>query len=308
MYSLIDTHCDTMSELLDKGESLDKNSCMIDISMMEKYKSYIQFFAAFVSKKYKNPMLRAVEILDKAKQEIKKNNINLILTKDDLEAVLKSGQKGAILAIEDARALCGSLSAVRFFYDYGVRAITLAWNDDNEVTDGADSQKNSGLTPFGKNVVKEMNMLNMMIDVSHITEKGFYDVLDASKKPVMASHSNCFSVCHHRRNLKDEQIKALIENGGIMCINIYPLFLTDKKECTADDVLRHIDYALSLGAEDNLGLGSDFDGIDKTPKDIKNLVQYEKLFEKMYKLGYNMELLDKITHKNVFNFMRRVEI
>ena len=220
MYSLIDTHCDTMSELLDKNETLEKNSGMINLSMMKGFNFYVQFFAAYVNKKYENPMLRAVEILDKAKEEIRNNNVNLILSYDDLEKTIKTNSLGAILSIEDARALCGSLASLRFFYDYGVRAMTLAWNDNNDVTDGADSLKNLGLTPFGKDVVKEMNKLGMMIDVSHITEKGFFDVLKESKAPVMASHSNCFSVCNHRRNLKDGQIKALIENDGIMCINI----------------------------------------------------------------------------------------
>lgn len=307
MYTLLDTHCDTMSELLDCGETLKKNKRMINVEMMNEYRSYVQFYAAYVNKKHKNPMLRCVEILDKAKHEISENNIDLILNSTDLKNTIDSGRIGAILSIEDARALCGSISAVRFFYDYGVRAITLAWNDDNEVTDGADSEKNTGLTTFGKEVVKEMNRLNMIVDVSHITEKGFYDVLETSKSPVMASHSNCYSVCCHRRNLKDEQISSLIKNNGIMCINIYPPFLSENGDATTDDIIRHIDYALSLGAEDNLGLGSDFDGIEKTPQDLKNLQEYENLFEKMVNAGYKMELIDKITHKNVVEFMTRVE-
>ncbi len=308
MYSLIDTHCDTMSELLDKNETLEKNSCMINLSHMEGFNFYVQFFAAFVSKKYKNPMLRAVEILDKAKQEIKKNNINLILNSVDLEKTIKENSRGGILAIENARALCGKISSLRFFYDYGVRAITLAWNDDNEVTDGADSLKNTGLTAFGKSVVKEMNRLGMIVDVSHISERGFYDVLNESTAPVMASHSNCYSICNHRRNLKDEQIKAIIENDGIMCINIYPPFLEENPDdATVDSVIKHIDYALSLGAENHLGLGSDFDGIDKTPKKINNLGDYENIFEKMVKIGYNIELINKITYNNVKSFIKKVE-
>ncbi len=308
MYNIIDTHCDTASELLDRNESLAENTCMIKLSHMKNYESYVQFFAAYVSKKYKNPMLRAVEILDKAKREAYENNIKLIMTASDLENVINSKKQGAVLTIEDARALCGSVSSVRFFYDYGVRSITLAWNDDNEVTDGSNSAKNTGLTPFGREVVHEMNKLGMIIDVSHITEKGFYDVIEESCSPVMASHSNCYSLCQHRRNLKDEQIKTLIKKDGIMCINIYPCFLENNpNSATVDSVISHIEYALSLGAEDNLGLGSDFDGIDMLPEDIKNLKDYEKIFEKMVKIGYNMELINKITYKNVLNFMRKAE-
>ncbi len=307
MYKIIDTHCDTASALLDRDETLEKNGCMLNLQAMKKYQSYVQFFAAYVSKKYQNPMLRAVEILDKAKQEIKKHNIKLILNSNDLDDVINKNSYGGILAIEDARALCGSPSSLRFFYDYGVRAVTLAWNDDNEVTDGADSLKNSGLTPFGREVVREMNRLGMMIDVSHITQKGFYDVLEESNVPIMASHSNCYSVCSHRRNLNDEQIKALIKNNGLMCINIYPPFLENNPEnADIDSIISHIDHVLSLGGEDHLGLGSDFDGIDKTPKDIHNLSDYKKIFEKMIKLGYNTNIIDKITYLNTQNFLKKV--
>ena len=283
MYKIIDTHCDTASKLLDFNDYLNENKTMVNISAMKKYKSYIQFFAAFVSKDFPNPMLRAVEILDKAKEEIKKNNINLILSYEDFENTINKNSYGGILAIEDARALCGSLSSVRFFYDYGVRAMTLAWNDDNEVTAGvANVEKDAGLTNFGADVVREMNRLGMIVDVSHITEKGFWDVMNISTKPVMASHSNCYSVCSHRRNLKDEQIKALIKNGGIMGINIYPLFLENEPEkANIKSVIRHIDHALSLGAEDNICLGSDFDGIDITPPDITDVSCYIKLIDAM---------------------------
>ena len=308
VYTVIDAHCDTAAELLDRSEKLRNNSCMVNVEFMKKYNSYIQFFAAYVSKKNNNPMLRAVEILDKVKEEIEKNDINLILKHSDLEETIKEESSGAILAIEDARVLCGSLASLRFFYEYGVRAITLAWNDNNEVTDGANSNRNAGLTEFGIEVVKEMNKLGMIIDVSHITETGFYDVLATSNTPVMASHSNCYSLCNHRRNLKDEQIKALVKNKGIMCINIYPAFLEkNPDDASVDSIIRHIDYALSLGCENNLGLGSDFDGIDTTPKGISNLKDYEKLFSKMLNLGYNKEIIDKITFKNISSFIKRVE-
>lgn len=307
MYKIIDAHCDTAAQLLDGNRKLYKNDCMVDVEGMKRYDSYVQFFAAFVSKSYENPMLRAVELLDKVKQEILKNDIKLILDSSDLNYVIDNNLCGAILSIEDARALCGELVSLRFFYDYGVRAMTLAWNDDNEVTDGADSLKNSGLTPFGREVVREMNRLKMMVDVSHITEKGFWDVLQESNSPIMASHSNCYSVCSHRRNLNDEQIKALIKNNGLMCINVYPPFLENNPEdADIDSVISHIDHVLSLGGENILGLGSDFDGIERTPKDISNVGDYEKIFEKMVNLGYNMNIINKITYQNAKDFINKV--
>ncbi len=309
MYKIIDTHCDTASRLLDFGKKLNDDSNMVNLADMKEYHSYVQFFAAYVKKDFENPMLRAVEILDKAKDEIKENNINLILSCEDLENTIKTNSLGGILAIEDARALCGSLSAVRFFYDYGVRAMTLAWNDDNEVTAGvANEDRTAGLTDFGRAVVREMNRLGMIVDVSHITEKGFWDVMEVSKKPVMASHSNCYSVCSHRRNLKDEQIKALVKNGGIMCISIYPAFLENEPEnATVKSVISHINHAISLGAQDHIGLGSDFDGIPKTLPDVKKVSDYKILITAMKEAGYSDELIDKITHKNFVEFYKRVK-
>lgn len=307
MYKVIDAHCDTAVKLLDANKKLSKNDCMVDYLGMKKYQSYVQFFAAYVSKEFNNPMLRAVEILDKAKQEVLENDMKFILNSSDLNSVIDNNLCGAILSIEDARALCGSLASLRFFYDYGVRAMTLAWDDDNEVTDGAYSDKNSGLTSFGREVVKEMNRLKMIVDVSHITEKGFWDVLQESSAPVIASHSNCYSVCSHRRNLNDEQIRALIKNNGLMCINVYPPFLENNPDnADIDSIISHIDHVLSLGGENILGLGSDFDGISITAKGIGNVFDYEKLFEKMVNLGYNMNIINKITYQNTKEFIKRV--
>lgn len=308
MYKIIDTHCDTAAELLDRNENLVSTTCMINKSYMDEYESCVLNFAAYASKASENPMDRAIKILEKAKNEIRKNDIELILCCDDLERTLKEKRHGAILSIEDARALCGNIMPLYFFYNFGVRIITLAWNDDNEVTDGADSTKQTGLTEFGHAIVREMNRLNMMIDISHISEKGFWDVIETSKKPVIASHSNCYRECQHVRNLKDEQIKALLDNDGMMCINIYPPFLEiEPEKADVKSVIRHIEYALSQGAEDNLGLGSDFDGIDATPKGITNLKDYQKLFKELEKMNYSQELIDKITHQNFINFMKRTE-
>lgn len=308
MYKLIDTHCDTASRLLDGNETLKNNTGMIKKSYMDEYESCVLNFAAYVSKDVKNPMDRAVKIIEKAKKEIKKENIGLILSSDDLEKILKEKRHGAILSIEDARALCGSIMPLYFFYNQGVRMITLAWNDDNEATDGANSKKQSGLTDFGRDVVREMNRLKMMVDISHISEKGFWDVMEITKSPVIASHSNCYRKCPHVRNLKDEQIKALVKNQGIMCINIYPPFLeAEPEKADIKSIIKHIEYALSMGAENNLGLGSDFDGIEETTKEITNLKDYQKLFKELEKMNYSQELLDKITHKNFINFIQRTE-
>ncbi|MBR4891229.1 MAG: dipeptidase [Clostridia bacterium] len=308
-YCVIDAHCDTGSEILDRNEKLYNNSRHLSIDKMSPFKSYVQFYAAWVSKEEKNPLARALDIIYKIKNEISENNdfIEEIKNSKELKSVIERKKHGAILSLEDARSLCGSISALHCFYDLGVRAITLAWNDNNEVTDGINSEEGRGLTEFGKEVVREMNRLKMIVDVSHITPKGFWDVLETTTSPVMASHSNAYSVCRHRRNLDDAQIRALIENRGMMCVNIYPTFLSGSGKADISTVISHIDHILSLGGEDILGLGSDFDGVDSLADGISDVYDYVKLFDKMSAIGYSDELIDKITHKNMINFIERIE-
>lgn len=308
-YTVIDAHCDTASEILDSGEELYSNKRHLSLEKIDNYKSYIQFFAAWIDKNSNNPFLRAVEILDKIKQEVRKNSelIDEITCFKDVKNTISKGKHGAVYSIEDARALCGSVASVRAFYDLGVRAITLAWNDDNELTDGIGSLRGAGLTEFGKEVVREMNRLNMMVDISHITEKGFWDVLDVSNSPVMASHSNAKSLCNHKRNLNDSQISAIANHNGIICVNIYPDFLSDDGVATVDTVIAHIDYILSLVGENNIGIGSDFDGVERLIDGFNGADDYFKLFDKMSRIGYSDALIDKITHKNMLNFMERIE-
>ncbi len=308
-YTVIDAHCDTASEILDRNEDLLQNTRHLSLEQTKGFSSYIQFYAAWISKNEKNPLLRAIQIIDKMKQEISKNAdmIEEVHTAKETESVINRKKQGALLAIEDGRALCGSLSNLRMFYDLGVRTLTLAWNDDNELTDGIASKRGAGLTDFGKAVVREMNRLKMMVDVSHITERGFWDVMEESQAPVMASHSNAKSICGHRRNLTDEQIRALIEKKGIICVNLYPQFVSDEGKASFRDIVTHIAHILSLGGENYIGLGSDFDGVDSLPKDMEGVRDYTKLFEEMERYGLSDDLINKITHQNMLNFMKRIE-
>jgi len=308
-YTIVDAHCDTAEKLLDKDEALLSNTGHLSLEMMQSYSGYVQFFAAWISKEEQNPILRTLEIIDKIKTEIQKNMSQLeeIRSAQDLISVLACKKCGAVLAIEDARALCGSLSVLRMYYELGVRAITLAWNDDNDVADGALSARGAGLTDFGKSVVREMNRLHMIVDVSHIAPKGFWDVLSISEAPVMASHSNCNAVCVHKRNLDDRQIVALIYQQGFIGINLYPIFLSNHGSADIATILGHIEHILSLGGENILGLGSDFDGVDNLPNGILGANDYISLFDEMARIGYSDALIAKITHENMINFMKRIE-
>lgn len=307
-YRIIDTHCDTMSEILDAKEDFFDAPRHLNLTHMKTFQSYVQFFAAWIDENSSNWLSRALEIIDKFYIEQAKNPGELILITEAnmLDEVLKQGKTGAILAIEDSRALAGKLANLRMLYRLGVRAICLAWNGNNDVTDGIFSSRGAGLTDFGREVVLEMNNLGMMVDVSHITVQGFWDVMELSKAPVMASHSNAIACASFRRNLNDEQIRALVKNHGYIGLNLCVDFLSDTGRAGIEDILRHIEHFLSLGAAKNIGLGSDFDGIPCLPDGMQNAADYSQLFEAMYKAGYKEEFLNDLAYKNAARYIKSV--
>jgi membrane dipeptidase len=178
----------------------------------------------------------------------------------------------------------------------------------NDLGDGVDSVKEAGLTSFGREVVKEMNRLGMIVDVSHLNEKGIWDVVELSEKPIIASHSNAKTLCSHRRNLTDKQIKAIAQKGGVIGINFAPQFLRDEGQATLEDVLNHIDYICELVGEDYIGFGSDFDGISSTPEGLKDISYFPAILEGLRKRGYTQEQIDKISHRNFENLIKKILI
>jgi membrane dipeptidase len=170
----------------------------------------------------------------------------------------------------------------------------------------SDRSSGGGLTPFGKKVVEEMNSLGMLVDVSHISEKGFWDVLELTRSPIIASHSNAQSICSHVRNLTDEQIKAIGKNGGVMGINFYPAFLNDSKKASVTDIVNHIEHMASLVGCDYIGIGADFDGVEALPEGINGLQDVEKVINTLLKLNYSQEWVEKIAGLNFLRVIKSV--
>ena len=204
-------------------------------------------------------------------------------------------------SIEGGEAIEGSIDKLYEFYEKGVRLMTLTWNHKNEIGCGALSGITDGLTDFGKSVVKEMNNMNMFIDVSHINEKGFWDVVKTTNKPIIATHSNSFTICNHPRNLKDDQLKAIAEMNGAIGLNTYPPFVRDSESVTSEDLLRHIDFILNKTGENVLGMGTDFDGISKSPKDLEDISKLPKFYD-IVSREFGEEIADKIFYKNMQKF------
>ncbi|MCK9478475.1 MAG: dipeptidase [Firmicutes bacterium] len=289
-----DAHCDTISKIYDCNQSLFENDCHVDLKRLKEQNSHIQFFAIWVDPKHRPlSLLRCLELIDTFHLEAKKNGLQLIKCKQDITG------GGALLSVEGGDSLAGRLYNVRNLYRLGVRAITLTWNNRNELADGAGEGENSGgLSVFGRKVIAEMNRLGMVVDVSHLNEKGFWDVASICKAPFIASHSNSAKICPHRRNLTDEQIKEIIKQKGFIGINFYPDFLS-RNTAKISDILRHIEHIMSLGGEKALGFGADFDGIDTLPEGIKGVEDMHKIIDRLEKLNYTKSQIEDIAYKNL---------
>lgn len=312
---ICDCHCDTLTELYNKNASLYENEQHFDIKRQIALGGGLQFCAIYVPTevfRYQGGLRYTLCLLDKYNQEIKKlheNGIDVlqVRTAEDAGNVLKH-KAATLLAIEEGGAIDGSLEALRCLYELGVRAMTLTWSNRNDIADGINEEATgSGLTLFGKQVVAEMNRLGMLVDVSHISTAGFWRVIETSTKPIIATHSNAKSLCSHPRNLNDEQIKALAQNGGLAGITFAGQFLEeDWRNACIESVHKHIDYMLNLiGNDDHIGFGSDFDGISHPPYNIQGVQDYKPLIEYLSKY-YSDETINKITHQNVINLLQKV--
>lgn len=307
----VDFHCDTLYLLAKKDIDIaNKNSeGHIDIPRMIEGDVHLQVFAAFVEPEFmrKNAATMVLKMIDRMYQLIEKTDkFKLILDAGDIISAKKENKIGAMLSIEGGEALEGDIALLRMFYKLGVRALTLTWSLRNDIGDGVDGAASSGLTDFGKQVVKEMNNLGMIVDISHLNERGFWDVVEISEKPIIASHSDCKSLCQHKRNLTDEQIKAIAQKGGVIGINFAPQFLRDDGKASIDDVLNHIDHISELVGPRHVGFGSDFDGIDETPDGLHDISCFPKLLDGLKNRGYSNEEINNICYGNFENLISQI--
>lgn len=301
---IVDAHCDTLS----KGQEIIVNNCHLDFQRMRQAGVSVQFFAVFVSPAHRGQELeRALEQIDLFYSEIEKTPyIEVGLDYLQIVKCLQFGLQIGILSVEGGEILKGSLSVLRMLYRLGVRSLTITWNNRNLLADGV-GEKNSkgGLTDFGVAVVKEMNKLGMLIDVSHLSERGFWDVLELSTQPVIASHSNAREVCNHPRNLSNEQIIALASKGGVMGLTFVPDFV-DPANPGIMRLLDHVDYVAALVGVDCLGLGSDFDGVNKTIDGLEDVSKLPALYYGLKNRGYCEKDVENILGGNFLRVMKHV--
>lgn len=278
-YSVFDAHCDTLCCLCDNGGTVNENSYNTDTARMKMYKSYTQIYAMYVAPEYySNPKKRMDELYK-------------TYCSSDFAGITP------LLSLEGGEGI-ESLEDVDYIHAMGVRCVNLTWNSANSLAGGADD-KDGGLTPFGCDVVRKLNSKGILIDVSHLNDKSFYDVVKITTQPLIATHSNSRSICNHRRNLTDDMFKIICDTKGCVGINLYSPFVSENKTCKIEDVILHTDYFLNIGGENHIGIGADFDGVsDNLPEEINGCEDLYKLFDKMAEIGYSENIIEKITYKN----------
>lgn len=333
MTKLIDMHCDTITELYDhrvkdgSTDTLRSNSMHIDLEKLRKGNYMLQNFAIFQSlKKHEKMFEDSIKYIDYFYQEMEANKdyIGVVRTYEDIIRNEKEGKMSALLTLEEGAEAEGKLEFLRTYYRLGVRMITLTWNYENGIgypnfhyEEGKTSDMKSrntidGLTEFGISFIEEMERLGMIIDVSHLSDAGFYDVLRYTKKPFVASHSNAMHCCNHCRNLTDDMIRRLSERGGVTGINFYPYFLDevapeeDRKEyASIEKILAHIKHIKKIGGIQCIGLGTDFDGIEGD-LEIKDASYMQMLVERLEKAGFTPTEIEAICYKNVLRVYKEI--
>lgn len=327
--SLIDLHCDTISRLMDapKGECLAVNQLSIDVEGMESAGTLAQFFACFVnaasfenkevhtrgtepisSEAWERAYLAVLAMADRLEQE-QNDKIKVAHSAEEIETNSVDGVISAVKTVEEGGVINGNLSRIDELYNKGIRLITLTWNHPNCLGYPNSRDKSimeKGLTELGCRTVERMNELGILVDVSHLSDGGFWDCIRISKTPVCASHSNARALCGHPRNLTDHMIRTLAENGGVAGLNFYPAFLTGRDEAVLDDIARHAVYMIRCGGEDVAAIGTDFDGFDNKARDgwIGHVREMEAVWDAMKKRGVTERQLDKIMSGNALRVIR----
>jgi membrane dipeptidase len=271
----------------------------------------------------------------------------LALTADDITRIHKSGKIASLIGMEGGHSINNSLGALRQFYDAGARYMTLTHSLNNDWADSAtDDPKHDGLTDFGKTVIGEMNRLGMLVDLSHVSPKTMHDTLDVTAAPVIFSHSSARAVTGHQRNVPDDVLQRMKQNGGVVMVTWVPTFVSEKLRvwqserdaetarlkylhdgepenvktgmdawqktnprpvATLNDVADHIDHVIKVAGEDHVGIGGDLDGIGTTPVGLESVATYPKLFEELLRRGHSEARLKKLAGTNVLRVMKQAE-
>lgn len=319
---LFDLHCDTLYECCETGKHLRENDLHVNCAAAQRYGHYAQFFALFCGARAPSEKLakgrdclldlpadtRLEHMLQTARREFAANADWLMFCRsaEDLQRAADAGKAAAFLSIEGAELLPDRPDALDFAYDAGIRLITLTWNYRSRFGCSCAVDQDEGLTAAGMQLVRDCAEKGIIVDVSHLSEKGFWDVCETLGGPFVASHSDARALCRHPRNLTDRQFAEIVRRGGLVGINLYTPFLVCQSDSVIDDAIRHIEHFLDLGGEQALALGCDFDGCDRLPAGIGGLGDLYRLADRMLTLGYPARTVDALFYDNAAAFIGRM--
>ncbi len=314
----LDSHCDTPMFF---GQDIQFNrrdpKLLVDLHKMTEGHLDASIMVAYLPQggrdedtlrkvtKKTNDILDGIEHMVAQSQQ----SVGIARTPDDLYLLKRAGKKAIMMGIENGYAIGRDLSLVEHFRRRGVVYMTLCHNGDNDICDSARKSQNEhgGVSEFGREVIREMNRLGMMVDLSHAAESSFWDALKWSETPIVCSHSSCRALCDHPRNLTDEQMKALAERGGVMQVTFYNGFLRTDGQATIEDAVRHINHAVSVMGIEHVGIGTDFDGDGGVPG-LANASELVNLTRMLRKVGYSADQLRLLWGENFLRVMRQVQM
>lgn len=298
-----DAHCDFLFGAMEYGWTIDtqKRNQTITLENLKKGGAALQFFAAWSDTVLKVPPLEQVLIMIDRYHTMLSERPELVPLTGDFDPA--SGKIATVLAVEGAECLGASPSILRDLYRLGVRAMTFTWNSDNELAGAGEGKRRRGLSSAGREILREMNRLGIAFDVSHLSDDGIEDALALSAQPIFASHSNCRKLQNAPRCLRDEYIRAIAEKGGVVGINFYGPQLCASGNASIADIVRHIAHAAEIAGVKHVCIGSDFDGMQRYPKDLKNPSDLPALFDALLSEGFTPAEVERIAYKNLHDYI-----
>ncbi|XP_032799459.2 LOW QUALITY PROTEIN: dipeptidase 1 [Daphnia magna] len=293
------------------------SSSHTDINRLRQGKVGAQFWSAYVpcSTQYKDAISKTWEQIDVIHRLVEANptTFAFVTSAQEIEDAFAQGKIGSMVGVEGGHSIGSSLAVLRMMYDMGVRYMTMThscptpWADNSQLDDPGNVPVHDGLTPFGRTVVAEMNRLGMLIDLSHVSRKTMRDALEISTAPVIFSHSSAYALCNNTRNVPDDILQLVAQNGGVVMVNFFVSYVTCGSDSTVQDVADHIEHIRNIAGVDNVGVGSDFNGVARTPDGLKDVSQYPNLFAELLARGWTETDLEKVAGLNLLRALRGAE-
>ena len=307
----LDTHCDTPM-FFPQGIHFDQRDpkILVDLHKMTEGRQDATIMVAYLPQPTENPTAYADSIFDQIEVIVSQNSdyVRIASTPRDLWMNKHQGLKSIMLGIENGIAIDGKLENLQHFVDRGIVYMTLCHNGDNDICDSASKTQHThhGVSAFGEQVIKEMNRLGVLVDMSHAGEESFYNALEISSKPIVCSHSSARALCDHPRNLTDDQMRALAQKGGVAQTTIYHGFLKKNGEATINDVIAHLEHAIDVMGIDHVGLGTDFDG-DGGVRGLANSAELINFTRRLLARRFSEHDIQKIWGGNFLRVMEEVQ-